>query len=127
MAIHVAGQNSSVGATLLNMAVFGAAISYVLQMFSYVLLRFHFPFLPRPFRSPLGWVGALLAMSIALITLVSLFAIREYRPSVIGTALWFALGLVYFAVSGRNHLVLAPEEQFAEEARSSLWDSTATH
>jgi ethanolamine permease len=32
---------------------------------------------------------------------------------VIGTALWFAAGLVYFAVHGRHRLVFSPEEEFA--------------
>ena len=34
----------------------------------------------------------------------------------IGTlASWFALGIVYFALIGRNRLILSPEEEFALE------------
>lgn len=53
-AIRALGTGSPVGAVLLNMAVFGAVLSYVLQMASYVLLRRRHPDLPRPYRSPLG-------------------------------------------------------------------------
>ena len=57
--------------------------------------------------------GAAIAGIIAVIALISLFTIRDYRFGVIGTAIWFVLGLIYFAVSGRNRLVLSPEEEFA--------------
>jgi ethanolamine permease len=32
---------------------------------------------------------------------------------VYGTLIYFLLGVIYFAVSGRNRLVLSPEEEFA--------------
>jgi ethanolamine permease len=32
---------------------------------------------------------------------------------VVGTAIWFVLGLLYFAIAGRHKLVLSPEEEFA--------------
>jgi len=37
---------------LLNLAVFGAVLSYALQMLSFVLLRRRLGHLQRPFRSP---------------------------------------------------------------------------
>ncbi|GLZ55655.1 ethanolamine permease [Actinomycetospora sp. NBRC 106378] len=42
------------GATLLNMAVFGAALSYVLMMVSHIVLRRREPDMPRPYRTPGG-------------------------------------------------------------------------
>ena len=39
LAIHLAPQGSPVGAVLLNMAVFGAVMAYVLQMASFLALR----------------------------------------------------------------------------------------
>ena len=36
---------------------------------------------------------------------------------VLGAAIWFVFGLVYFAAWGRNRLVLAPEEKFAIDQR----------
>jgi ethanolamine permease len=32
---------------------------------------------------------------------------------VIGVAVWFAVGILYFALVGRHKLVLSPEEEFA--------------
>jgi len=112
-AIYVSGQNSAVGATLLNMAVFGAVIAYVLQMASFVLLRIRFPRLERPYVSPLGAGGALLAGLVSMVTLATLFMNRDYNRGVLGAAVWFLLGTAYFAFFARRRLVLAPEEQFA--------------
>jgi ethanolamine permease len=115
--IHSFGSKHPVGAVLLNMAVFGAVISYALQMLSFVLLRIRFPKLARPFKNPLGIPGALLAMAIALVSLVALFVVDPiYQKVVIGAAIWFGLGLVYFALVGRKKLVYAPEEEFAKNA-----------
>jgi ethanolamine permease len=106
-----------VGAVLLNMAVFGAVIAYALQMLSYILLRIRLPQIERPYRSPLGVPGAILALVIALVTLVTLFVTDPiYRKVVIGAAIWYGLGLLWFAVYARHKLVLAPEESFALSA-----------
>ena len=42
------------GAMLLNMAVFGATVSYVLLMVSHIVLRRREPDLHRPYRTPGG-------------------------------------------------------------------------
>jgi len=104
---------TNVGASLLTMAVFGAVISYFMQMLSFIILRRKLPDIERPYRSPVGVWGAAIAGIIALVSLVSLYLDDSYRPGVIGTAIWFLLGIIYFAVSGRNRLVLSPEEEFA--------------
>ena len=36
-----------------------------------------------------------------------------YRNVAVAAALWYALGLAYFALYGRKHLVYSPEEAFA--------------
>ena len=108
-----AGATTGLGAALLTMAVFGAVISYAMQCLSFIMLRRNLPNIERPFRSPLGSGGAAVAGVIAVVALISLFLIRDYRFGVIGTAIWFLLGLIYFAISGRNRLVLSPEEEFA--------------
>jgi ethanolamine permease len=119
-AIHSLGPAHPVGAVLLNMAVFGAVISYGLQMTSFVLLRRRFPNLARPYRSPLGVPGALVAFAISAVTLIALFTSDPvYRKVVVGAAVWYALGLVWFAAVGRHRLVLSPEEAFAARARGS--------
>ncbi len=104
---------SAVGDALLTMAVFGAVISYFMQMLSFILLRRRLPNIERPYRSPVSEWGAAIAGAIALLSLISLYITKSYRPGVIGTAIWFLLGIVYFAVSGRHRLVLSPEEEFA--------------
>ena len=107
---QLAGQ--IVGA-LLYMAVFGAVISYFMQCLSFILLRRRLPHIARPYRSPVGQWGAGIAGAIALVSLISLYFNADYRPGVYGTLIYFVLGIVYFAVSGRNRLVLSPEEEFA--------------
>ena len=47
-----------IGGTLLNMAVFGAMFSYIMQALSFIQLRKKFPDLHRPYRSPFGVPGA---------------------------------------------------------------------
>jgi len=121
LTIQWAGQTSAVGAVLLNMAVFGAVIAYILQMLSFILLRRKFPGIERPYVSPLGNAGAVVAILIAATTLVTLFLNRDYNMGVIGAAIWFLCGIVYFAVHSLHRLILSPEEEFAQtsgEARA---------
>lgn len=115
LAIYLSGQKGAVGAVLLNMAVFGAVIAYILQMASFILLRLNFPSIERPYVSPLGWAGAVIAAIIALVTLITLFLNPEYNRSVVGAAVWFLLGIAYFAIYARRRLVMSPEEEFANE------------
>lgn len=116
--IHALGPEHPVGAVLLNMAVFGAVIAYALQMLSFVLLRIRLPHIDRPYRSPLGVPGAIIALLIATLTLVTLFATDPvYRKVVVGAAIWYGLGLLWFAFFARRKLVLAPEESFAVSAQ----------
>jgi ethanolamine permease len=118
-AIHLTGPEHPVGAVLLNMAVFGAVISYVLQMASFILLRVRLPHIERPYRSPFGSAGAVVALAIAAAALVALFVTDPvYQKVVMGAALWYALGLLYFAAHGRRRLVRSPEEEFAIRERA---------
>ncbi len=113
LSIQLAGQASTVGAILLNMAVFGAVLAYILQMLSFILLRRKFPSIDRPYVSPLGTPGAAIAMLLAAVTLATLFLNRDYNRGVIGAGVWFLCGLAYFALYARKRLVLSPEEEFA--------------
>src|SRR4030081_144874 len=93
------------------MAVFGAVISYAMQCLSFILLRRRLPNIARPYRSPVGQWGAGIAGVIAVISLISLYANEAYRPGVVGTLVYFAIGVLYFALYGRHRLVLSPEEE----------------
>ncbi|HEV7717283.1 MAG TPA: amino acid permease [Steroidobacteraceae bacterium] len=102
-----------IGGTLLNMAVFGAMISYAMQGLSFILLRKNMPNIVRPYRSPLGVPGAMVTVVIALVTLYFQLQDPVYRAGVYAVAAFYVLGVLYFALFGRNHLILSPEEEFA--------------
>ena len=108
-----------IGGTLLNMAVFGAMISYFMQALSYILLKNNFPNIERPYVSPLGRLGALITIVIATVTLYMQLQDPTYQQAVYGTAVWYFCGIVYFAVYGRKTLVYSPEEDFAVKHRAA--------
>ena len=105
--------DTSVGAALLYMAVFGAVISYFLQCISFIMLRRRLPEIERPYVSPVGVWGAAIAAAIALVSLAAILQNPDYRPGVYGTAIFYVVAVAYFAVAGRHRLVLSPEEEFA--------------
>ncbi len=102
-----------IGGTLLNMAVFGAMISYALQGLSFILLRLKMPHIPRPYRSPFGIPGAVVTIAIALWTLYYQLQDPAYVKGAYAALAWYVAGLVYFGLVGRHRLILSPEEQFA--------------
>lgn len=101
------------GDIILNIAVWGAVIAYVLQMVSFVILRNRFPNAARPYRSPVGVPGAVVAGVIAVVTFVGILFNEAYRPAVVAIAIAFVIGLIAFALFGRHRLVLSPEEEYA--------------
>jgi ethanolamine permease len=101
------------------MAVFAAVISYTLQAVSFLLLRRRLPNIDRPYVSPWGEAGAMIAGIIAVVSLFSIFLNEDYRPGVYGVAVYYVLGVIYFAIAGRHRLVLSPEEEFALTAGES--------
>jgi ethanolamine permease len=106
-----------VGGVLLNMAVFGAVIAYVMQMAAYWRIK-QMEQLERPYLSPLGRAGAGIAGGIAAVTLFFLFINPDYRPGIYGVAIWFAFSLAYFGFYARHRIIRSPEEGFALQARS---------
>ena len=102
-----------IGAALLNMAVFGAMISYVMQAVAFILLRIDMPHIERPYRSPFGIPGALLTLAIAIVTISFQVTDPAFSEPVLWVAIYYVLTIVYFAVFGRTKLVLSPEEEFA--------------
>src|SRR6187399_1698098 len=109
-----------IGGTLLNMAVFGAMISYTLQGLSFILLRRNMPNIERPYRSPVGIPGAALTVLIALWTMYYQFRDPAYVKGVYAALAWYVAGLAYFGLVGRHRLVLSPEEQFAINKGTSV-------
>ena len=113
LVLWVTGDSGVFGGVILNMAVFGAVIAYAMQMLAFLVLRRDFPDIDRPYVSPLGNFGAASALLISLGVLVMLFANEDFRPGVVGVAIWFVAGLAWFVLHARFHLVKAPEEDFA--------------
>ena len=100
------------GAMLLKMAVFGAALSYVLMMVSHIVLRVREPGMPRPYRTPGGIITTSFALVVAALSVVATFVVDSQA------AFWclvvFAAFMAYFALYSRHHLVAnTPDEEFA--------------
>jgi ethanolamine permease len=116
--IDAFGSTSKVGAALLNMAVFGAVISYALVMLSYIKLKVSRKDLPRPYQSPLGIPGAVVGVVLAITALFACFANPDFRPAVWATAIFLVLAVMYFLIYSRVRLVAqAPEERVALTSR----------
>jgi ethanolamine permease len=102
-----------IGSVMLNMAVFGAMLSYIMQAVSFILLRRNQPNIERPYRSPFGIPGAVVTIVIAAATLFYQLQDPNFFRGVIWVIVWCAVGALYFAIIGRNKLILSPEEEFA--------------
>lgn len=109
---------SIIGSVLLNMAVFGAMFSYILQAISFILLRKNQPDMNRPYRSPLGIGGAVVTIIIAVVTLYYQVQDPNFFNGVFWVGVWFIVAIIYFALVGRHKLILSPEEEFAMEHRA---------
>ncbi|MFT4261835.1 MAG: amino acid permease [Nocardioides sp.] len=101
------------GNIVLNIAVWGAVLAYMLQMVSFVLLRRKFPSATRPYVSPVGVAGAVVAFVLALITFLGILKNDAYRPAIIAIVIIYAIGLAVFGMWGRHQLILSPEEEYA--------------
>ena len=72
----------------------------------------------RPYKSPFGNFGAWVTIVIALVTIYFQIQDKSYRTAVFIAIGYFVAGLLYFAIKGRHHLILSPEEEFALESES---------
>lgn len=106
-----------IDAVLLNMSVFAAIISYILQMLAYLSLSRSMPHMKRPYKSPLGATGAMTALMVALAAGAMMFHNPSYRPGLYGCVVVYVLGVAYYAFYGRHKIVMAPEEEFAMRVR----------
>jgi ethanolamine permease len=104
---------ASASGVILFIAVFGAVISYMMQMVSFVLLRRKFPNANRPYKSPTGVAGAVVAGLIAFAAFIGIVTNSVFATAVITFVIIFVVGILLFAVVGRHNLVLSPEEEYA--------------
>lgn len=103
------------GGLLINIAVFGATVSYVLLNLSHIVLRRTEPGLPRGYRTPGGVATTSVALILSAIALVSTFVVDVYAASI--TAAIFGVALLYYWFYSRHRIVAgAPEEEFAQLA-----------
>jgi ethanolamine permease len=109
------------GALLINIAVFGATVSYVLLNLSHIMLRRREPDLERGYTTPGGVVTTGIALVLSVIAVVATFFVDQRAAGI--TAAVFLAAVAYFWFYSRHHLVAsAPEEEFAQitEAESGL-------
>ncbi|MGZ0712003.1 amino acid permease (plasmid) [Coraliomargarita sp. W4R53] len=107
------GAGAVAGAIVLNIAVWGAVVAYFLQMVSFLILRKKFPNANRPYRSPWGRTGAVIAAAISLLIFVGFLLNEAFQPAIIAIAIVYVIILVGFGVFFRHRLVLSPEEEYA--------------
>jgi ethanolamine permease len=98
---------------ILLIAVFGAVISYVMQMVSFIVLRRKFPNASRPYKSPVGVPGAVVAGIIAFAAFLGIVLNSTFIAAVVTFVVVYVVGLLLFALIGRHRLVLSPEEEYA--------------
>ncbi|WP_258803517.1 ethanolamine permease [Pseudarthrobacter sp. NS4] len=103
------------GALLINIAVFGATVSYVLLNLSHIVLRRKEPDLPRGYRTPGGVVTTAIALVLAAVAVIATFVVDVFAASI--TAALFGAALLYYWFYSRHRVVAgAPEEEFAQLA-----------
>lgn len=101
------------GGILLNVAVFGATVSYVLLDLSHIMLRVREPGLERGYRTPGGVVTTSIALVLAAVAVVATFVVDVLAAGIAAGVL--VLAIAYFWFYSRHHLVAnAPEEEFAQ-------------
>lgn len=112
-AVIINASGGAVRQMLLNMSVFGALISYILVMFSYIKLKSRSD-LPRPYLSPLGIQGASIGTGLAVFAMLACLTVPDYRPGIVGILVALFVAALYFWLGGKNRLVAqAPEEETA--------------
>ena len=105
------------GATMINIAVFGATVSYVLMNLSHIVLRRREPDLERPYRTPGGVLTSGVALGLAVLAVIATFLVDEKAAFITLGA--YAVAALYFFLYSRHHLVsAAPEEEFAAIERA---------
>jgi len=105
------------GALLINIAVFGATVSYVLLNLSHIVLRRKEPELERGYRTPGGIVTTSIALVLSAVAVVATFVVDVYAAGI--TAAIFAAALLYYWFYSRHRIVAgAPEEEFAQLAKA---------
>lgn len=103
------------GALLINIAVFGATVSYVLLNLSHIVLRIKEPELERGYLTPGGIATTSVALVLSAVAVVATFVVDIYAASI--TAAIFAAAIAYYWFYSRHRIVTgSPDEEFARLA-----------
>ncbi|MCX7287577.1 MAG: amino acid permease [Rhodobacterales bacterium] len=125
MGLGQAEAGTLIGSVLLNMAVFGAMLSYLSRAGAFLVLRRDYPRLPRPFRSPLGRFGGWLTIAICLVTLVCQVQDPGFLQGSFWVVVWLLLAIAYYVLVARHRLILTPDEAAARKAAQAATDRVA--
>ncbi|WP_106816329.1 amino acid permease [Microbacterium timonense] len=101
------------GAIVLNIAVWGAVLAYLMQMIAFIILRRKYPNAHRPYRSPWGVTGAVVAAVIAALIFLGFLLNSAFQPAIVAIGIVYIVILLGFALYFRHRLVLSPEEEYA--------------
>ena len=111
--IDAEGVGAVAGAIVLNIAVWGAVLAYLMQMISFVILRRNYPKAKRPYVSPWGVPGAVVAGILSAAIFAGFLLNEAFQPAIIAIVVVYVVMLAIFALWGRNQLILSPEEKYA--------------
>lgn len=99
------------GDLLMNMAVLGACISYAMVNLSHIVLRLQRPNMERPYRTPGGKATTGVGLTLSCVAIASTFFVDTSATFAVVVVL--VLGVVYFSIYAKKHLVgNSPEEEF---------------
>ncbi len=105
------------GDLMIQIAVFGAAVSYVLMMVAHIVLRKREPDMERPYRTPGGVATTGVALVLAVTALIAVFLVDLLAAAIVAGI--FLAAIAYFWFYSRHRLVAnAPEEEFEAIARA---------
>ncbi|KAL7747363.1 hypothetical protein RI367_007266 [Sorochytrium milnesiophthora] len=110
---------------LTDVSVWFFAVSYLCEMAVYIRLRQKLPTLPRPWKSPAGLPGAVIA---ALISAMHVFGMLAVNPGTFG---WCFFGLflaacifmVYFHLFAKSRLRNSPDKEFINAQLNRLYNN----
>ena len=100
------------GSLILNVAVFGACISYALLNLSHIILRKKAVDMKRGYRTPGGTLTTAIGFCLSIVAVVSTFFVDVVAAC--SVLCIYVLGLLYYIFFAQNRIVgNAPEEEMA--------------
>lgn len=111
----------SIGALMLNIAVFGAALSYGMQALSHIMLRVKRPDIKRPYHTPGGVITSGIALVLSIIAFIACFLNPDMKTAVFYMLAFVAVSMTLFMIFSYKKV----SQKTAEEEFSIVHDSEA--